>query len=148
IKCLGCIMAIDALSPSAVKRFAPSGGGITCPLIMIIAPLTILPISKPAITAKMFFTTDFILFNLARFVFRLVVRSHQTSDEIKVDFFQFCKSDATFSGAVIFEIFGVFFHNVKFHDVNSDEKFLAGKSNLDYVIFQVAWSAVKHLFAI
>ena len=51
-----------ALSPSIVVTSAPSGGGITDPLIMMILIFTTLPITAPATTAKIFFKIGFIVF--------------------------------------------------------------------------------------
>lgn len=53
-KCFGSNKCIAAFKPSVVFVSAPSGGGMIEPLIMIMPILTVLPIIKPAISAKMF----------------------------------------------------------------------------------------------
>lgn len=47
--------------PSIVVTSAPLGGVIIEPLMVIKLIFTILPRTKPAITAKLFFNTEFII---------------------------------------------------------------------------------------
>ncbi|MNL58188.1 hypothetical protein D3C87_1818060 [compost metagenome] len=51
-----------AFKPSAVVTSAPFGAGIIEPLIKMMLILTILPITRPAITAKVFLKNGFMIF--------------------------------------------------------------------------------------
>ena len=63
-----------ACSPSMVVKSAPSGGGITDPLMVMIPIFTALPTTMPDITAKMFFKIGFmyVMFGLIRVIMKLV----------------------------------------------------------------------------
>ncbi len=54
IKCFGSNKCMAAFKPSVVVTSAPSGGGIMEPLTWIRPMFTMLPVTMPAITAKMF----------------------------------------------------------------------------------------------
>ena len=58
---------MDVLRPSKVVTSAPSGGGIKELLIMMILMFTMLPITAPAITAKLFLRIGFIFLVLSEF---------------------------------------------------------------------------------
>jgi hypothetical protein len=61
-KCFGSNKCIVACIPSVVVTSAPFGGGMIEPLSKMILILTILPITRPAITAKVFLKMGFIIF--------------------------------------------------------------------------------------